>query len=134
MIQRAWRAWNTQRDQYDSLRAVEPVSQHAGKMWRITAAGYLEPLLLQPEPQPWHSSQMATLPRLFIQNASLELGWSRVPMSKGTIAGEKIMPFLSQGYEGMDINQPIDFELAELLVQKGLVALPSVSVEAASAP
>jgi CMP-N-acetylneuraminic acid synthetase len=125
-IRKAYGAWMLQRDGFDSLRAVQPVTEHAGKMWRVTAAGYLEPLLLQPEGVPFHSSQMASLPKLFVQNASLEIAHTKTALD-GSIAGDRIMPFLTPGYEGFDINQELDFKMAELLVADGLAELPWVS-------
>jgi N-acylneuraminate cytidylyltransferase len=47
-------------------------------------------------------------------------------MEGGTIAGDVMMPFLTEGYEGFDVNQPLDWRVAELLVQEGRVKLPDV--------
>ncbi len=47
------------------------------------------PLLpLTPEGQPWHSTQMAALPEVHVQNASLEIAWTRVALVGNTIAGD----------------------------------------------
>jgi hypothetical protein len=44
----------------------------------------------------------------------------------GAIAGDVLMPFCTEGYEGFDVNQPLDWRVAELLVQEGQVRLPDV--------
>jgi N-acylneuraminate cytidylyltransferase len=44
-----------------------------------------------------------------------------------TISGEMIMPFFTKDFEGFDINQPYDWELAEELVQSGQARLPSIA-------
>lgn len=86
------------------------------------------PLLpLSPPEQPWHSSQYQSLPEVYAQNASLEIAWTRVVFEGRTIAGIVLMPFYTQGYEGFDVNQVIDWEIAEELVRKSQVSLPTIS-------
>ena len=43
-----------------------------------------------------------------------------------TIAGDVVVPFLTEGYEGFDINDPYDWMVAERLLADGAVALPTV--------
>jgi N-acylneuraminate cytidylyltransferase len=50
---------------------------------------------LAPAAQPWHSTQMAALPELYVQNASLEIAWSRVVFDGLNIAGVTVMPFFT---------------------------------------
>ena len=82
---------------------------------------------LNPEQQPWHSSQYASLPEVYVQNASLEIAWTRVVTEGRTIAGNVIMPFLTKGDEGVDINNPEDWWYAEHLIERGEAKLPVVS-------
>jgi CMP-N,N'-diacetyllegionaminic acid synthase len=135
-ICRAWATFISQPDA-DSLRAVEKCKQHPGKMWLINQKT-MKPLL-SPEIQdrifgikqttvPWHSSQYQALPEVYVQNASLEIAWSRVVFGSKTIAGVKIIPFLTQEYEGFDVNHPYDWELAEKLVLSGEAKLPEIVV------
>jgi N-acylneuraminate cytidylyltransferase len=83
---------------------------------------------LTPDDVPWHSSQYQALPRVYVQNASLEIAHSRVVFEHGSIAGLTIRPFLTEGHEGFDINQPRDWELAQSLVEDGREALPPVHI------
>lgn len=100
------RAWQRFQDQQpcDSLRAVEEVKQHPGKMWvcqtdQLPAAASSNPAIgsahvrqrlipllpfsaqwheqpwMQPFTVPWHSSPTQSLPALYVQNASLEIAW-----------------------------------------------------------
>ena len=125
-IRRAWRQFTADAET-DSLRAVELCTQHPGKMW-IVNGNRMRPLLDQPEPrtQPWHSTPYQALPRVYVQNASLEMAWTRVPLEQHTIAGDVLMPFVTEGYEGFDINDPHDWMIAERLLSDGAAALPSV--------
>jgi CMP-N,N'-diacetyllegionaminic acid synthase len=61
-----------------------------------------------------------------VQNASLEIAWTRVVFEGRTIAGNVLMPFFTQGYEGFDVNQIYDWQLAEALVRSGQAHLPTI--------
>lgn len=125
-IQRAWQEFLTE-EGVDSLRAVEKCKQHPGKMWVVRGRRMVPLLPLSPPEQPWHSSQYASLPEVYVQNASLEIAWTRVVFEGRTIAGNVLMPFFTQGYEGFDVNDLYDWKLAEELVRSGEARLPTVS-------
>lgn len=114
-------------DRADSIRAVEPARQHPAKMWTL-AGDLLEPLLPQPEGEtPLHSRQYQALPKVYAQNSSLELAWSRVlddrvPM----ISGRRVAPFFTEGWEGFSIDYPGDIERAARAVAEGEATLPPV--------
>jgi N-acylneuraminate cytidylyltransferase len=112
----------------DSLRAVNLCKQHPGKMWVIHGSRMLPILPYLNENSPWHSSQYAALPKIYVQDASLEIGWTKLPLERNTIAGESIIPFISQGEEGFDINNPEDWVLAEDHLKNGTAILPQVTV------
>ncbi len=101
----------------DSLRAVEPAKQHPMKMWRLGMDHYLEPAFRAPwERVPYHSCPTQTLPRFYIQNASLEMAWTHTVVNDDSISGRVVVPFFTQGDEGFDINTPEDWAEAERLV------------------
>jgi N-acylneuraminate cytidylyltransferase len=116
-IRRALEALLALGDRADSIRAVELVKQHPGKMW-VLEGDLMRPLLPQPEREtPLHSRQYQALPQVYVQNSSLEIAWTRVlegPLP--TISGECVAPFLTTGTEGFSIDYPEDFEWAERLV------------------
>jgi N-acylneuraminate cytidylyltransferase len=121
-IQRAWSEFVAETG-VDSLRAVEKCSQHPGKMWVIRGRRMLPLLPIGPADQPWHSSQYPSLPEVYIQNASLEIAWSRVVLEGRTIAGHVVMPFLTRNAEGFDVNQAYDWGLAEYMARNGQAQL-----------
>jgi CMP-N,N'-diacetyllegionaminic acid synthase len=134
-IRRAWDAF-VAADGVDSLRAVEKCTQHPGKMW-VMQGDRMVPLLppgargslgdVGPHTQPWHSTPYQALPAVFVQNASLEIAWTRVVLEQRTIAGEALAPFFTEGHEGFDINDPTDWMVAERLLADGAVTLPPVA-------
>jgi N-acylneuraminate cytidylyltransferase len=132
-IQRAWRTFLAE-DGVDSLRAIEKCKQHPGKMWVVRGRRMFPLLPIGPKEQPWHSSQYPTLPEVFIQNASLEIAWSRVIFENRTIAGDSYVPFITEGDEGYDVNDVADWIYAEYLLQNGEATLPPIQQSAYELP
>lgn len=124
-IQRAWKEFLSQ-EGVDSLRAVEKCRDHPGKMWVVRGKRMYPLLPIGPAELPWHSTPYQALPEVYSQNASLEIAWTRVVWAGHTIAGEVIMPFFTEGYEGFDVNRPYDWQLAEELVRTGQAKLPEI--------
>jgi len=125
-IQRAWQVFTAEAG-IDSLRAVEKCRQHPGKMWVVQGNRMVPLMPLQASTQPWHSSQYQSLPAVYAQNASLEIAWTRTVFETGTIAGNVLMPFFTEGYEGFDVNSEYDWSLAEYIVRNDQAQLPSIS-------
>jgi len=109
----------------DSLRAIEPCRQHPAKMW-ILKGKWLVPVMKgkSQKNEYWHSTPYQALPKVYAQNASLEIAWSRVPLKIHSISGRRILPFITYGYEGYDINSEKDWIYAEYLIKNGKVKLP----------
>lgn len=127
-IRRAWEQFR--RDgQVDSLRAVEKCKQHPGKMW-VLKGDQMDPLLPDgPSNPPWHSTPYQALPEVYSQNASLEIAWCRVVREGRTISGKRVIPFLTEGFEGLDINDMKDWWYAEHLLKEGEAILPNILKE-----
>lgn len=124
-IRRAWARFLAQ-EGIDSLRAVEKCSQHPGKMW-VVDGDRMTPLLPGAAPgRPWHSTPYQALPPVYVQNASLEIAWTRVVFEGRTIAGNVLAPFFTEGHEGFDINDRHDWIVAERLIADGEAALPPI--------
>jgi CMP-N-acetylneuraminic acid synthetase len=124
-IRRAWDELTARGEAGDSIRAVELCRQHPGKMWVLDGA-YMRPLLEQPDGVPLHSSQYQALPTVYVQNSSLEIAWTRVLEKFRDIAGKRVVPLFTDPVEGVSIDYPDDFEVAERMVARGEAKLPEV--------
>lgn len=115
----------------DSIRAVELVKQHPGKMWVLADdARTMRPLLDQAHLDvAWHAGQYQALPAVYVQNSALEIAWTRVVTETGTREGRVLAPFLTQGLEGFNVDDEGDWERAEALVASGRATLPPVDRE-----
>lgn len=134
-IRRAWALFTSQQG-VDSLRAIEKCTQHPGKMW-VVRGERMFPLLPfstrvaspgagESTDVPWHSTPYQALPPVYVQNASLEMAWTRVVLEKRSLAGDVLVPFVSEGYEGFDINDPTDWMVAERLIADRVATLPAI--------
>jgi CMP-N-acetylneuraminic acid synthetase len=112
----------------DSIRAVELVKQHPGKMWLLAEDGRtMRPLLDQSHLEvSWHAGQYQALPQVYVQNSALEIAWTRVVTGTGTREGNVLAPFLTQGLEGFNVDDEEDWERAEQLVASGEATLPGI--------
>lgn len=112
----------------DSIRAVEPVRQHPGKMWLLEGET-MRPLLDQSHLEvPWHDSQFQALPPVHVQSSALEIAWTRV-VAERTLGGQTRLPLLLDGHEGLSIDREEDWARAESLLAAGEAALPRIDVQ-----
>jgi len=110
----------------DSIRAVELVKQHPGKMW-IVEGKTMRPLLDQSHLEvAWHAGQYQALPEVYVQNSALEIAWTRVVSQTGTREGRVVAPFFTRGYEGFNVDDEEDWARAQALVKSGAATLPEV--------
>lgn len=128
-IIRAWKEFISN-GQIDSLRAVEKCSQHPAKMWKIKAKRMM-PLLKNPNKLsiPWHSSPYQNLPIIFVQNACIEISWSRLPLYSNSISGDNIIPFFTRQNEGIDINTIKDWIYCKKLVSDKINNLEKIKIK-----
>jgi len=107
----------------DSIRAVELVKQHPGKMW-VLEGKLMRPLL----DVAWHAGQFQALPPIYVQNSALEIAWTRVVSQTGTREGRVVAPFLTAGHEGFNIDDEEDWDRARRLLDAGDAELPDVTL------
>ena len=110
----------------DSIRAVELVKQHPGKMW-VLEGKTMRPLLDQSHLDvAWHAGQYQALPEIYVQNSALEIAWTRVVSQTGTREGRVVAPYLTRAYEGFNIDDEDDWDRARALLDSGAATLPKV--------
>jgi N-acylneuraminate cytidylyltransferase len=111
----------------DSIRAVELVKQHPGKMWLVDGK-LMRPLLDQSHLDvAWHAGQYQALPEVYVQNSALEIAWTRVVSQTGTREGRVVAPYFTSGYEGFNIDDEEDWERARALLDTDAASLPSIT-------
>jgi N-acylneuraminate cytidylyltransferase len=112
----------------DSIRAVQLVKEHPGKMW-VLEGKTMRPLLDQADLDvAWHAGQYQALPPIYVQNSALEIAWTRVVSQTGTREGRVVAPFLTQQHEGFNIDDEEDWDRARRLLDEGEASLPDVTL------
>ena len=87
----------------------------------------MHPLLDQSQLEvAWHAGQYQALPRVYVQNSALEIAWTRVVTETGTREGATVAPFLTEGYEGFNVDDEDDWERAERLLATRVATLPAI--------
>lgn len=99
----------------DSLRSIKLCSEHPYKMWVIEKA-YLRPFVKE-EDSNIHTFSYHLLPTVYIQNASIYITKSSTIRNKKSPTGDKIIPFIMDEIESIDINNPLDFQFAEMIMR-----------------
>lgn len=103
----------------DSLRAMEVTHLHPGKMWRVDSNYEASPYLDQSkEKTPTHNLPTQSLERVWVQNASLEITRLRSLMDWKSISGRRVLAYEMPGFEGFDLNNPVDWKFLEFLAQE----------------
>lgn len=124
-IRRAKDQWDAIKNDYDSMRAVTPTKQHPMKQWSYDPETHeMWALMKAAHHKHMHSRPTQELGDFYAQTAALEMAWTDTPLKLGTIAGDRIAGFLTEGREALDVNALEDFEYAEYLVAQGL-SVPS---------
>ncbi len=118
MYDQALKIFNSN-EKIDSVRAVSLCKEHPGKMWKITSSGLMKPLIdKQIKKVPWHSNQYAKLPKIYTQNASLEISKISNVLKKNSISGDSIAPLITTDTDGFDINSQEDWKLLDQTIKE----------------
>lgn len=110
----------------DSLRAVRQCREHPGKMWAVRQSRMQPLLAMEIDGVPWHSNQSSKLPNFYVQDGSLEISRTDVPLRRGQICGAAVIPFITDSPFSVDLNTELDWLVAECLVERGLAHLPPI--------
>lgn len=100
----------------DSMRAVERTPAHPLKSWKM-----LDGLMIPYKPRevdgfPAFDMPTQRLGDVYVQNGCIHVAWTKTMERFGNVSGQKIKPFLTEGREGIDINNPEDLRYAEWIM------------------
>ena len=113
----------------DSLRAVELVKQHPGKMWVLARDGKTMSPLLDQSHSTWPGTRAVPgVARGLLQNSALEIAWTRVVSDFGTREGRIVAPFFTEGHEGFNVDDEGD-QARGALLESGVAQVPVIGRE-----
>lgn len=104
-------------EQIDSVRSIAPAKEIPYKMWKMKEDGWIEPLLA--EPPECYNMPRQQLPRVYYQNACIDVFRPRVVLEEHSMNGKRIKGY--QMENNYDIDTEEEFEKAQLYLtlQKG---------------
>jgi CMP-N-acetylneuraminic acid synthetase len=101
----------------DSVKAVCLARQHPHKMWLRHSDGGMEPFLKTPfrlERGP--DVPRAQLEDVYWQNGVVDATRREVIFEQGVMIGKRVAGLITEPAESIDIDTPLDLQLAELLI------------------
>jgi len=102
----------------DSVRSVSLCTEHPYKMWRIAGNRLTHLIPADQKPDQAHTLSYQVLPKVYVNNASIDVTRPSVIWEKGSITGREIIPLIMDDeIESHDINNPLDFELAQSMIK-----------------
>ena len=101
----------------DSVRSLQEPAKPPYKMWKI-AGEFMVPFVSDmPGMKDWHTAPRQSLPKVYETTADIGIVWSRVITEKHSVIGDKVLPYTLKR-PTVDIDNLIDFDIAELLFKK----------------
>lgn len=79
---------------------------------------------------PWHSSQNASIPQVYVQDANLKIAHTQKFATHRSTSGDVILPFISNGHEGFDIKHEEVWILCNHSIQSGEAMLSEITSSA----
>ena len=111
-------------DWADSVRALRPVTEHPGKMWRYDpVTGEASTFLDQPGA---FNGPMSELEKVYIQASSFEIVRRGAVFAHDSIAGRRVLGFVMPENESIDINSEDDWAVLERVVAANPSLLPTI--------
>jgi len=101
----------------DSVRSVCISQKHPYKMWKIKN-GYLVSFLSKSSIGEKYNLPRQKLPPAYIQNGCVDVVRRSTILEKNSMTGDKILAYVMDEDESVNINTFIDFQLAEILIKK----------------
>ncbi len=100
----------------DSVRSVEEPDKPPYKMWQ-TNGEFLKPFAVIADMKDFHTMPRQLLPKVYQTTADIGIMWARTVTEKKSVIGDKVLAYFLNR-PTVDIDKPIDFEFAEILMRK----------------
>jgi CMP-N-acetylneuraminic acid synthetase len=99
----------------DSVRSICRAKQHPQKMWAMRDR-YLVPFIANSGFVEPYNMPRQQLPPAYVQNGSVDVAWRRTILELGSMTGTRIAALEMEPAESVNIDDELDFRMAELLL------------------
>ncbi len=100
----------------DSVRSVEEPPKPPFKMWEPEGS-YIKPFAELRGMKDFHTMPRQMLPKVYQTTADIGVMRTRTVLEKKSVIGDRVIPYFLKR-PTIDIDHPIDFEIAEMLLKK----------------
>ena len=99
----------------DSVRSVSEPSQHPYRVFEIKNK-YLFPLMHERHPEPYLLRRQ-DLPKMYYYNCVIDVTKPSTIFNKKSMTGDKMLPYIMEPEDSIDIDKPIDLEFAKYFLK-----------------
>jgi len=99
----------------DSIRSVSEPSQHPYRVFEIKN-NYLFPLMHERHPEPYLLRRQ-DLPKMYYYNCVIDVTKPSTIFNKNSMTGDKMLPYIMEPEDSIDIDKPIDLEFAKYFLK-----------------
>lgn len=98
----------------DSVRSVSEPDKHPYRIFRIDEKGFLDPIMKHEHPVPYLLRRQ-DLPKMYYYNCVIDVTKPTTIFQKHSMTGDKILPYIMNPDDVIDIDSERDLKLAEIL-------------------
>lgn len=98
----------------DSVRSVSEPDKHPYRMFTIDRAGFLDPIMKHEHPIPYLLRRQ-DLPAVYFYNCVIDVTRPDTIFGKNSMTGDRILPYIMNPDDVIDIDSPRDLKIAEAL-------------------
>jgi len=103
--------------QADSVRSVSEPEKHPYRMFTIDNEGWLDPIMKHEHPVPYLLRRQ-DLPPVYYYNCVIDVTKPQTIFGMDSMTGDRILPYIMDPDEVMDIDSLRDLKLAEFLLRE----------------
>ena len=98
----------------DSVRSVSEPEKHPYRIFRIDKRGFLDPIMKHEHPVPYLLRRQ-DLPKMYYYNCVIDITKPETIFQKHSMTGDKILPYIMNPEDVIDIDNLSDLKIAEIL-------------------
>jgi CMP-N-acetylneuraminic acid synthetase len=102
-----------------SVRSVSVPEKHPYRMFTIDSKGYLDSIMKHEHPKPYLLRRQ-DLPKVYYYNCVIDVTRPSTILERRSMTGDRIMPYIQNPHEVLDIDSPRDLVLARFLIKEVL--------------
>lgn len=108
--------------QADSVRSVSEPDKHPYRIFSIDGEGFLDPVMKHEHPTPYLLRRQ-DLPAMYYYNCVIDVTKPATIFGKNSMTGDKLLPFVMNPDDVIDIDNPVDLEIAKHIFEQRMVAI-----------